>query len=92
MLQAIADPFSGKIHEEKVGQRVNDLGSIGGGIVVLVESTMNVLRKCCIVERLTSSHQLIVDVTGDHRPSWDGGYATEGSQERIRLAILGNPR
>jgi hypothetical protein len=86
MFYAVMNTFGGKIHEKQVRQRIYDFGSPYCCIVILVQrlvSGFGMLRR-----KQTSSHQFSVEVTGDHFPSWAGGYGIEGSHEAIAAAIF----
>jgi hypothetical protein len=52
-------------NEQQIGQSVDNLGSIDGGIVVLYNHQQKIPKKS---ELHTSSHQLMVLVTGSQNP------------------------
>jgi hypothetical protein len=76
-MDAARDPLVGKKHKHQIRQRVNDLGRVGGGIVVL---EMRVSKGITVLscQLLASSHQFIVDVAAPQYPSPDGGYGKDG--------------
>lgn len=81
---AAEDTLDAQPHEEQVGQGVDDLGRVNGGIVVL-----GGVSSCSLAEtgtdhgRHTSSHQLSVEVTGLQNPALAGGYGMKGKDRCI---------
>lgn len=67
MLDATPDPFICEVHEHEVGQSIHNLRAVVGGIVVLSQGLGPVQRAFGNFKR-TSSHQLMVDVTGCQNP------------------------
>lgn len=64
ILPAVEHSPEGEVYEQEIGQRINDLGGVLCGIVVLVMRSqhMIVVRMCDLY--LTSSHQSRVEVIG----------------------------
>lgn len=82
ILCATSDPLVREVHEHEICERVYDLGAVVGGIVVLNEALFPFWRGDSEGILHTSSHQLIVLVTGSQKPGWSaGGYGKDGSQE-----------
>ena len=54
----------GKVDEEEVGEGVHYLGGVGGRIVILLELSVGGQRNYFGEILQTSSHQLMVEVTG----------------------------
>jgi hypothetical protein len=70
ILHPINNAFEREPDKEQVGQRVHDLGGIDGGVIVLraFESVGSCIERDRDAQRpiaCTSSHQLMVEVTGD---------------------------
>ena len=80
----------GQNHKEEVGQGIDYLGRVNGGIVVLIRRQSRP-GNANQAPKLTSSHQLSVLVTGSQYPFFNGGYGTEGSHEGM-LAADGSRR
>lgn len=83
------DPLDAQPHEEQVGQGIDNLGGVDGGIVILARwsaSPAHVVSLETSESREvnnTSSHQLRVEVTGLQNPALVGGYGMKGRDHRI---------
>lgn len=81
---AIPDALDPEPDKQEVRKRIDDLGGVWGGIVVLASSsahTVTVSRNDSTPSNCqppTSSHQFKVDVTGLQYPAFDGGYGIKG--------------
>jgi hypothetical protein len=64
ILDAVVDAFDPKIEEHQIGEAIDDLGGVSGGIVILqlVRANAHILTDAQLLH--TSSHQSMVDVTG----------------------------
>ena len=79
------DANIGKVDEEEVCEGIDYLGGIWCRVVVLPELSVGSIKKTG-GDLQTSSHQLMVEVTGSQNPPLESAYATEGSQEGILKA------
>lgn len=77
------DALDTQPHEKQVGQGVDDLGGVNGGIVVLTVSTVAAFPSSRRGTGRTSSHQFSVEVTGLQNPAFAGGYGMKGKDHRI---------
>jgi len=62
MFKAVAYSSQPKIEEHEVGECVDDFGRILGGVIILKHVSTS--QRAELLEYSTSSHQLIVEVTG----------------------------
>lgn len=71
------------IHEWQIRQSINNLCRVVGGIIILYIQLNRKQISSFQVLRLTSSHQLSVEVTGCQYPSRAAGYGKNGVRKCI---------
>lgn len=71
MFPTVDDTFEGKEGKHEVSQGIDNLCCVRSGIVVLAIRQLAALRDVHL-GRQTSSHQLIVEVTGSQKPGYGG--------------------
>jgi hypothetical protein len=71
-LEAVCDALASQVDEEEICHRIDNLGRVNGGIVILRIVSRNP-NTAIGVGLLASSHQLIVEVAPPQNPSPAGG-------------------
>lgn len=71
MFPTVDDTFESKEDKNEVSQGIDNLRCVRSGIVILAIRQLAALRKVH-AGRQTSSHQLIVEVTGSQKAGYEG--------------------